>query len=102
MKMLPQVLSLLLVTGAFMQFINGDVLKFSPKISDQEKLPNSELFESSSEESKSNSEDDSNSEALDSDESIDVDGPSTSTAAGVHWALIVAGSNGYDNYRHQV
>jgi len=21
---------------------------------------------------------------------------------GVHWALIVAGSNGWDNYRHQV
>ena len=22
--------------------------------------------------------------------------------AGVHWAIIVAGSNGWDNYRHQV
>jgi legumain len=25
----------------------------------------------------------------------------TQTATGAHWALIVAGSNGYDNYRHQ-
>jgi len=23
-------------------------------------------------------------------------------SAGVHWALIVAGSSGWDNYRHQV
>lgn len=34
----------------------------------------------------------------DNDVSAEVDG---SPNSGVHWALIVAGSNGWDNYRHQ-